>query len=229
MPRNTVKVKPHYGLALEQRRDELGRKPLSQIKSESGGTLSERFVNRLELGDLAPRALRMEQWKALLGSLEWTPAELFSATGIDIRVMGDSFSSDIKGEIDCLYVYELSEITLAPEFVFPRSDEKIKIPARLQASGLGLYRNHSVSMALPGGQGILPDDTLYLRNDRTVPQVGRVYAVSVGDEVELRRVSELGAEMWLMADNSQYAPLPLREVHIHGQVVHLTRVPQVQL
>lgn len=72
------------------------------------------------------------------------------------------------------------------------------------------------------GDGIHDGDLLVV--DRSLePLPGRVVVIALEGEPTVKRLARRGGEVWLVASNPRFAPIPLagRECHVWGVVTHV--------
>ncbi|WP_031218372.1 MULTISPECIES: LexA family protein [unclassified Halomonas] len=72
------------------------------------------------------------------------------------------------------------------------------------------------------GDGIHDGDLLVV--DRSLePLPGRVVVIALEGEPTVKRLARRGGEVWLLASNPRFAPIPLagRECHVWGVVTHV--------
>lgn len=86
------------------------------VENQTGGTIYQKLLYRIEGGNKHPLELDLKQFAALLTALEWSPEEFSRATGIDLP--SASVPTQKPDKTDALQALERMEVT--PDWVpFP--------------------------------------------------------------------------------------------------------------
>lgn len=74
---------PEYARAIAARRAYLGKSGMD-IENEHPGVLYQKLISHIETGKKTPGEISVNQWNALLQSLDWSPREFLENTGFDV-------------------------------------------------------------------------------------------------------------------------------------------------
>lgn len=145
-----------------------------------------------------------------------------------------NFSSVLYLEYTMKPVYDLAQASRP----LSEADALMDIPAAFVPNtelrtGTELFKVRGSSMALNGGGGIQPNDVVYADTHDTTPRPNGVYVIYIsGGGTCIKRVRELGGQLWLFSDNPDqaiYPPFQADEARIIGRVHKIVRDVQVAL
>jgi SOS-response transcriptional repressor LexA len=204
------------------------------IEQRTNGVIYEKLLARLETGKKSISSLRLTEYAALLGALEWTPADFTESTGVDMptsqpvpgnRPYNASLLVPIFGSVSAGLVK--AEINDVPSEFLSLDPSLPGIRGR-NVSSLGILTVNGDSMASPVAADSVPEGSMVLVEWGAIPQARDLVVAWLGehDTAVLKQYSE-GAEVILRSFNPQ-GPLfraGATDIDVRGVIRLILRKP----